>query len=104
MRLCSTFIISIALSAQILLLSSLDPKKVSSGSSSDAPARSGHLTQDVAVLSSADDAICCVTALPRDPARSTEKRRFAYSICVVYFRKPLNTQKIGSHRNGHPVI
>jgi hypothetical protein len=30
--------------------------------------------------------------------------RFAYFVCVVHFRKLLNTQKIGSHRNGHPVI
>ncbi len=42
MQLSSKYIISIALSAQILLPLSRDPKKVSSGSSSAPPARSGH--------------------------------------------------------------
>ncbi len=43
-----------------------DPKKGSPGSDSAPPARSGPETQDVAVLSAARDAICCVSSLPRD--------------------------------------
>jgi hypothetical protein len=30
--------------------------------------------------------------------------RFAYSVCVVHFRKVRICQKIGSAGNGHPVI
>ncbi|EPO1792463.1 hypothetical protein [Cronobacter sakazakii] len=81
-----------------------DPKKGRGGSSEKTPARCGTLTQDVAVHSAADDAICCVTALPRDPARSTGKHRYDYSSCVVHFRKTVNKKKIGSSRNGLPVI
>ncbi|ECN9266478.1 hypothetical protein ZL58_20890 [Salmonella enterica subsp. enterica serovar Typhimurium] len=64
MRLCSIFIISIALSAQILLLSSLDPKKVRVGSSSSAPSRCSTETQDVAAQSTAVATRCCVMTLP----------------------------------------
>ncbi|EAS0937006.1 hypothetical protein FCJ47_22185, partial [Salmonella enterica] len=46
------------------LFSRSDPKTPGSGSDGNSPARSGPLTQDVAVLSAAGDAICCVTALP----------------------------------------
>ena len=38
----------------------------SPGSAGTAPARSGLATQDVAVLSEDNDAICCVLSLPRD--------------------------------------
>ncbi|MGJ8249232.1 hypothetical protein ACSGEY_25400, partial [Klebsiella pneumoniae] len=34
-----------------------------------------------------DDAICCVPPLPRDRPLTTGKRRFAYSLTVVHFRK-----------------
>lgn len=81
-----------------------DPKKGNSGSAHTATARCGTLTQYVAVHSAADDAICCVTALPRDPARSTGKHRYDYSSCVVHFRKTVNKKKIGSCKNGRPVI
>ncbi|HAG9084194.1 TPA: hypothetical protein F6T51_25605 [Escherichia coli] len=40
----------------------------------------------------------------RDPARSSGKQRFAYSLTVVHFRKVLNTPEIGSPENCHPVI
>lgn len=40
----------------------------------------------------------------RDRTPGTVKRRFAYSMTVVNFRKPVNTQKSGSRWNGHPVI
>lgn len=81
-----------------------DPKTLSSGSAFRPPPLSGPETQDVAVFSSDDDARCCVPPLPRDRLLTTGKRRFAYSPTVVNFRKLLNTQKIGSYRNGHPVI
>ena len=57
-----------------------------------------------AMPSAAFSSICCVYPLPRDPSRRGRYCRFAYFVCVVHFRKLLNTQKFGSHRNGHPVI
>lgn len=71
------------------LLSSFcsDPKKGSSGSAFRLPARSGPATQDVAVLSAASDARCCVPPLPRDRPLTAGKRRFACSLTVVHFRK-----------------
>ncbi|WP_254055962.1 hypothetical protein [Klebsiella pneumoniae] len=81
-----------------------DPKKGSSGSAGTAPARSGPATQDVAVFPAEDDAICCVPPLPRDRPLTTGKRRFAYSLTVVHFRKVVIRNKIGSAGNGHPVI
>lgn len=47
---------------------------------------------------------CCVSRPDRDPPRGGRYCRFAYSVCVVHFRKVVNRQKIGSPRNGHPVI
>nr|HDI2469293.1 hypothetical protein [Klebsiella pneumoniae] len=58
-----------------------------SGSAFRPPARSGPKTQDVAVFSAAFDSICCVPPLPRDRPLTTGKRRFAYSLTVVHFRK-----------------
>ncbi|HHL3794791.1 TPA: hypothetical protein ACQ7FU_004881 [Klebsiella pneumoniae] len=81
-----------------------DPKKGSSGSDSAPPARSGPATQDVAVFPADDDAICCVPPLHRDRPLTTGKRRFAYSLTVVHFRKVVIRKKIGSAGNGHPVI
>ncbi|ELJ5707925.1 hypothetical protein ACE3IL_23740 [Enterobacter hormaechei subsp. steigerwaltii] len=86
------------------LFSRSDPKKASSGSAFLPPARSGAETQYVAVLSDASDAICCVSPLPRDRPLTTGIERFAYSACVVHFRKVQIRQKIGSDRNGRPVI
>lgn len=40
----------------------------------------------------------------RDRTPGTVKRRFAYFLTVVNFRKPVNTQKSGSRWNGHPLI
>lgn len=88
----------------MLLLSSGDPKKGSSGSSLRPTARSGPATQDVAVLSAEVDAICCVSPLPRDRPLTIGKRRFAYSLTVVHFRKLRKARKVGSDRNGSPVI
>lgn len=90
--------------AIILVLSTADPKTPSSGSDSAPPARSGPATQDVAVFPADDDAICCVPPLPRDLPLTTGKRRFAYSLTVVHFRKVVIRKKIGSAGNGHPVI
>lgn len=90
--------------AIILVLSTADPKTHCSGSDSAPPARSGPATQDVAVLPAEDDAICCVPPLPRDRPLTTGKRRFAYSLTVVHFRKLRKARKVGSGRNGRPVI
>ncbi len=81
-----------------------DPISGGSGSLRTPPARSGPETQDVAVLPADDDAICCVPPLPRDRPLTTGKRRFAYSLTVVHFRKLRKARKVGSGRNGRPVI
>ncbi len=88
------------------LLSSFctDPKKGSSGSAFRPPARSGPETQDVAVFLADSDAICCVPPLPRDRPLTTGKGRCGYSVTVVHFRKLRYTWKVGSGRNGRPVI
>ncbi|HBS2794730.1 TPA: hypothetical protein MAE52_003999 [Klebsiella quasipneumoniae subsp. similipneumoniae] len=86
------------------LFSRSDPKKASSGSASAPPGRSGPETQDVAVLPAEDDARCCVPALPRYPARGSGFWRFAFSLTVVHFRKLRKARKVGSGRNGRPVI
>lgn len=67
-----------------------DPKKVSSGSASAPPARSGPETQDVAVFPADHDARCCVPPLPRNPVLRGRKDRFAYSLTMVHFRKVMN--------------
>ncbi|MFX3457587.1 hypothetical protein V6077_26745, partial [Klebsiella pneumoniae] len=51
-----------------------------------------------------DDTICCVPPLPRDRPPPPIKGRFAYSVCVVHFRKVVICRKLGSAGNGHPVI
>ncbi|PWY13761.1 hypothetical protein DKM46_22865 [Klebsiella pneumoniae] len=84
--------------------STADPKNTSSGSAFRPPVRSGPETQDVAVLPAEDDAICCVPPLPRDRPLTTGKRRFAFSLTVVHFRKLRKARKVGSGRNGRPVI
>ncbi|WP_370656052.1 hypothetical protein [Klebsiella pneumoniae] len=81
-----------------------DPKKGSSGSDSAPPARSGPETQDVAVFPAVSDHICCAPPLPRDRPLTTLKGRCGYSVTVVHFRKMRNNIKVGSGRNGHPVI
>ncbi|EMR2427787.1 hypothetical protein WJD80_005120 [Klebsiella pneumoniae] len=86
------------------LFSRSDPKKGSSGSAFRPPARSGPATQDVAVFPAVCDPICCVPPLPRNRPLTTGKRRFAYSLTVVHFRKVVISQKVGSGRNDHPVI
>lgn len=64
-----------------------DPKTLSSGSAGTAPARSAPAAQDVAVSADDDDTICCVPPLPRDRPPPPIKGRFAYSVCVLHFRK-----------------
>ncbi|WP_192874489.1 hypothetical protein [Klebsiella quasipneumoniae] len=86
------------------LFSRSDPKKASSGSSSPAPARRGPMTQYVVGHSANDATRCCVYSLPRDPARSSRKQCSGYFLTVVHFRKLRNNRKVGSGRNGHPVI
>lgn len=81
-----------------------DPKTLSSGSAGNAPARSAPLTQDVEVLSADNEAICCGTPLPRDCPHTTGNARFAYSVILVHFLKHLYYGKVGSNRNGRPVI
>ncbi|HBX6319897.1 TPA: hypothetical protein MH660_26415 [Klebsiella pneumoniae] len=84
--------------------STADPKNTSSGSASAPPGRSGPETQDVAVFPAVSDHICCAPPLPRDRLLTTGKRRFAYSLTVVHFRKLHKVRKVGSNRNGRPVI
>lgn len=48
-----------------------DPKTPSSGSAFRPPARSGPVTQDVALFTADSDTICCVPPLPRDRPLST---------------------------------
>lgn len=88
------------------LLSSFctDPKKGSSGSASPSPASSGPATQDVAVFPADSDPICCVPPLPRDRPLTTGKGLCGYSLTVVHFRKLRKARKVGSGRNGRPVI
>ncbi|EGT4307344.1 hypothetical protein AUM89_21260 [Cronobacter sakazakii] len=86
------------------LFSRSDPKKASSGSASAPPGSSGPETQYLAVFSAGCNAICCVPPLPRDRLLTTGKRRFAYSLTVVHFRKLHKVRKVGSNRNGRPVI
>ncbi|WP_413464948.1 hypothetical protein [Escherichia coli] len=81
-----------------------DPKKGSSGSDSAPPARSGPETQDVAVFPAVSDHICCAPPLPRDRPLTTLKGRCGYSLTVVHFRKLRKARKVGSGRNGRPVI
>lgn len=90
--------------AIILVLSTADPKTHCSGSLRTPPASSGPATQDVAVFPADSDPICCVPPLPRDRPLTTGKRRFAYSLTVVHFRKLRKARKVGSGRNGRPVI
>lgn len=98
------FMCLVRLSYQWQVSRRADPEIVCSGSDSAPPARSGPATQDVAVFPADDDAICCVPPLPRDLPLTTGKRRFAYSLTVVHFRKVVIRKKIGSAGNGHPVI
>ncbi|EPB2238064.1 hypothetical protein ACRC71_005239 [Klebsiella pneumoniae] len=77
--------------AIILVLSTADPKTHCSGSAGATLARSGTATQDVAVFSVENDAICCVSPLPRDCLLTTIKGRFAYSLTMVHFRKLIQT-------------
>ena len=71
----------------------VDPKTPSSGSLRTPPAHSGPATQDVAVFPADHDARCCVYPLPRDLPLTTGKRRFAYSLTVVHFRKVVIRKK-----------
>ena len=93
MQLSSKYIISIALSAQILLPFSRDPKKVSSGSADPSLPPAGPLSQDV--VSRSADMTLYVVFLPVFPI-SGRKDRFAYSLILIHFRKILNPIKIGS--------
>ena len=81
-----------------------DPISGGSGSAFLPPARSGPATQDVAVFPAEDDARCCVPPLPRDRPLTTLKGRCGYSVGVVHFRKLRKARKVGSGRNGRPVI
>jgi len=46
----------------------------------------------------------CVLRARTLPLRHRDLCRIVYSLTVVLFRKPANKQKLGSHRNDHPVI
>lgn len=81
-----------------------DPISGGSGSAGTPPARSGPATQDVAVLLAEIDAIYCVPPLPRDRPLTPIKGCCGYSVGVVHFRKLRKARKVGSGRNGRPVI
>ncbi|MCL0389712.1 hypothetical protein M3A13_27480, partial [Klebsiella pneumoniae] len=81
-----------------------DPISGGSGSASAPPARSGPETQDVAVFSAGNDPICCGTPLSRYRPLTTGNAHFACSVTVVHFLKRLYYGKVGSNRNGRPVI
>lgn len=69
-----------------------------------ASAASQHRTTRCATSSAAISSICCVYPLPRDRPLTTGKVRCGYSLTVLHFRKSLYMQKVGSPRNGLPVI
>ena len=104
MQLSSKYIISIALSAQILLPFSRDPKKVSHGSSSPAAQRHLPSAQHVVLNLAVNDTICCVISLTCDAPRRGGKQRYDYFLSVVHFRKVVIFRKVGSDGNGSPVI
>lgn len=81
-----------------------DPISGCSGSPPVPSARRGPMTQYVVGHSANDATRCCVYSLPRDPARSSRKQCSGYFLTVVHFRKLRNNRKVGSGRNGHPVI
>ncbi len=84
-----------------------DPKKGSSGSFFTSTPRSGRHSPYpvVTVAFLRDDAPYVVFCpLPGTRPEYTSKRRFAYFPAVVHFRKVVISQKVGSHRNGSPVI
>ncbi|HHM1551610.1 TPA: hypothetical protein ACRGN7_005205, partial [Klebsiella pneumoniae] len=92
------------LSYPLLVSRRADPVSGCSGSAFRPPARSGPETQDIAVLQAGIDHICCVPPLPRDRPLTTLKGRCGYSLTVVHFRKLRKARKVGSGRNGRPVI
>ena len=104
MQLSSKYIISIALSAQILLPFSRDPKKVSHGSSSPAAQRHLPSAQHVVLNLAVNDTICCVISLTCDAPCRGGKQRYDDFLCVVHFRKPVNNRKIGSAGNAPSII
>lgn len=67
-------------------------------------APAGHILWSLSLSRRCDTP--CIVLRPHTGTRPlhTGKRRFAYSVCVVHFRKIVIRQKVGSHRNGHPVI
>lgn len=81
-----------------------DPKTHCFGSFITAPARCGPRTQDVAVHSAAQDAICGVMPLPRDRPLTTRNRRCGARSAVSHFRKVVYRQKVGSPENRERVI
>ena len=98
------FMCLVRLSYQWQVSRRADPEIVCSGSLRTPPASSGPATQDVAVFPADSDPICCVPPLPRDRPLTTGKGLCGYSLTVVHFRKLRNNIKVGSGRNGHPVI
>ena len=63
-----------------------------------------HQNTRCATLLSAVYSIYSVYPLPRHRPLTPIKGRCGYSLTVVHFRKLRNSVKIGSHRNGYPVI
>lgn len=81
-----------------------DPKTGSPGSADRHRPFTGPIPQHVVYFAAGCDPICCISHPDRDLLPSGRYCRFAYSLTVVHFRKVVLSKKIGSARNGHPVI
>lgn len=69
-----------------------------------AAAAAGHILWSLSLFRRGDTPYVVFYPVPEDRVLHTEKRRFAYFPAVVHFRQLRNSVKIGSHRNGHPLI
>ena len=69
-----------------------------------AAAAAGHILWSLSLFRRGDTPYVVFYPVPEDQVLHTEKRRFAYFPAVVHFRQLRNSVKIGSHRNGHPLI
>ncbi len=90
--------------ASVYIILHADPKTPRSGSPQPLPLRARLRTPYVVSSAAEYSAICCVFVPGRDPAPSSRKQQCGYFMCVVHFRKVVIRQKIGSNRNGYPVI
>lgn len=69
-----------------------------------AAAAAGHILWSPSLSRRGDTPYVVFYPVPDDRVLHTGKRRFAYFPAVVHFRKVEICRKVGSDRNGHPVI